>query len=296
MSSIGKALGFGGGPPKAPNYTAAAEQTAASDLAAIRAQTAANRMNQYGPFGSLTYQQTGPDSWTQNSSLDPRIMSAYSQTLDNPYLDLPVNPGETYTDATMRLMEPIYGRQEEQNRTRLANQGVMEGSEAYTNAMQDLSDQQNRSRLQAVQTGVDKDISTEQLRKSFTPNLLASILSGGKVAMPGFSQQGNAGGTDYLNAAGAQYGAKNTRYGQEIERGNSQLGGLMSVGQFFSDRRLKSHIVLKGVMSSGLPFYEYTIFGKREIGVMAQDVAKMFPDAIRIHGSGYMMVDYAAIH
>ena len=43
--------------PKPPDYKAAAEATAQGNLEATRAATQANRINQYTPYGSLTYTQ-----------------------------------------------------------------------------------------------------------------------------------------------------------------------------------------------------------------------------------------------
>jgi hypothetical protein len=36
--------------------------------------------------------------------------------------------------------------------------------------------------------------------------------------------------------------------------------------------------------------------GKHDIGVMAQEVEQVMPEAIHIHPSGYMMVDYGRIN
>lgn len=47
-------------PPPAPDYTAAAKATAAGDLEAAKYATKANRINQFTPYGSLTYQQGKP--------------------------------------------------------------------------------------------------------------------------------------------------------------------------------------------------------------------------------------------
>ena len=41
-------------PPPAPNYAAAAQQTALGNLENTRAAAAANRINQITPYGSLT--------------------------------------------------------------------------------------------------------------------------------------------------------------------------------------------------------------------------------------------------
>lgn len=47
----------GGGSPPPPDYTGAAKATAAGDLEAARVAAAANRVNQYTPYGSLIYSQ-----------------------------------------------------------------------------------------------------------------------------------------------------------------------------------------------------------------------------------------------
>lgn len=62
-----------------PNYTGAAQQTSASDLAA-------NRLNQSNPYGSLGYSQTGTDqygnpTWTQTQSVAPQLQSAINSNM-----------------------------------------------------------------------------------------------------------------------------------------------------------------------------------------------------------------------
>jgi hypothetical protein len=53
-------MGKGGGSaPPPPDYRAAARETAAGDLEAARANAAANRVNQFTPYGSLVYSQQG---------------------------------------------------------------------------------------------------------------------------------------------------------------------------------------------------------------------------------------------
>ena len=62
-----------------PNYTSAAQQTSASDLAN-------NRLNQSNAYGSLNYSQTGTDqygnpTWSQTQSLNPQLQSAINSNL-----------------------------------------------------------------------------------------------------------------------------------------------------------------------------------------------------------------------
>jgi hypothetical protein len=69
-------LGLGPAPsaPAAPNYAAAAQETAAGNIDAARQATAANRVNQVTPYGNLNYAITGSDpygnpTWTATTSL-----------------------------------------------------------------------------------------------------------------------------------------------------------------------------------------------------------------------------------
>jgi hypothetical protein len=66
-----------------PDYTGAAEATAAGNLDAARAATAANRVNQVTPYGSLNYAVTGQDpygnpTWTATTSLSPEQQQLYN--------------------------------------------------------------------------------------------------------------------------------------------------------------------------------------------------------------------------
>jgi hypothetical protein len=71
-------LGLGPAPsaPAAPDYRAAAQETAAGNIDAARLATAANRVNQVTPYGNLTYAITGADpygnpTWTATQTLSP---------------------------------------------------------------------------------------------------------------------------------------------------------------------------------------------------------------------------------
>ncbi len=70
---------------------------------------------------------------------------------------MPVNAGTTGQEAIMSRLAPLQQREEEQARTRLANQGLVPGGEAYKNDMQDLSYKQNDQRTQAVLNGINLD-------------------------------------------------------------------------------------------------------------------------------------------
>jgi len=78
----------------------------------------------------------------------------------------------------------------------------------------------------------------------------------------------------------------------------AQLGATVgsSAGKSLSDRRLKKNIKRIGTHKSGVGIYEYDYIwgGGKQIGVMAQEVEKVMPDAVfEIHG--FKGVDYAKL-
>ncbi len=64
------------GAPASPDYAGAADAQYRSGVQATQAQTAANRPNQYNPWGSTTWSQDGNGNWTQNVSLNPNEQTA----------------------------------------------------------------------------------------------------------------------------------------------------------------------------------------------------------------------------
>ena len=64
----------------------------------------------------------------------------------------------------------------------------------------------------------------------------------------------------------------------------------------FSDRRLKRNVVRLGTRSDGLGIYdfEYIWGGGRQIGLMAQEVAIIYPEAVG-ESHGFMTVDYGKV-
>jgi len=169
-------LGLGPAPsaPAAPDYSAAARETATGNLDAARAATAANRVNQVTPYGRLDYSITGQDpygnpTWTATQSLSPQqqqLLDYQNQTsmglgrlagqglgyvenmLQTPFdtSKLPstgFNPSQTYQDAYMQRLQPQITQNREALQQQLANKGIDIGSTAYDRAMQTQAQREN---------------------------------------------------------------------------------------------------------------------------------------------------------
>lgn len=79
------------------------------------------------------------------------------------------------------------------------------------------------------------------------------------------------------------------------------IGALVGAGASIysmSDRRMKENIRLVGHdRRTCLPLYEFSYIGDdtRFIGVMADDVEKTYPDAVKVNDLGFSMVDYGKL-
>lgn len=242
---------------------------------------------------------------------------------------MPVNAGQTGQDAIMSRLAPQIERQQASTRQVLANQGIPMGSEAWNNAMTDESQQQNDLLTQAALQGINLDMNANnqgfnqavqsgqfsntaignelqrQLALRNQPlNEITSLMSGGQIQMPQFQgyQGQNVQPAPIFGAtqAGAQNAMQNYGIGSAnanaFNSGLFNLAGTAGMGaMMFSDLRLKSDIKRVGTHAKGFGIYEYTIFGKRERGVIAQEVCDILPNAVRIHPSGFLMVNYGAL-
>jgi len=189
-------LGGGKGAPPAPDYGAAAKETAAGNLDAARTAVAANRVNQYTPYGSLEYKINpesqwdiyGNPTWSATQTLAPeqqKLLDIQNQTslglgslagkglgyveemLQKPFdtsnlAQTGINPGETMQDSIMRRLQPQIAQGREALQAQLANQGVVPGTEAYNRAMTQQSQRENDLMTSAVVQGTQTGLAANQ--------------------------------------------------------------------------------------------------------------------------------------
>jgi hypothetical protein len=178
-------------------------------------------------------------------------------------------------------------------------------------------------------------LTEQQLMQNQPLNVINALRQGSQVQNPSFigaPQQQTTAGPDTLSAYQAQQNAalaqqqaqqaqKSNLTSGLFDLGGSVLGNLGSIGntigsigntvgnvvgsigKMFSDIRMKQNIKAIGWLPNGLPVYtyEYKPEYKDEaghgvhIGVMAQEVAQVNPEAVSMQDNGYMMVDYGKL-
>jgi hypothetical protein len=130
-------------------------------------------------------------------------------------------------------------------------------------------------------------------------NELMAMLGGSQVNQPNFQPltPTNIQPAPILQGAGMQGQQNQANYAQQMGAYNNMLQGIAGIGAagIKSDRRLKSNVVRVGLTQGGVPLYEYDIEGRRERGVMAQDMLIVRPSAVSIGDDGFLMVDYSQV-
>jgi hypothetical protein len=334
--------------PPAPDYTAAAKETSAGNLESARATAAANRTNQVTPYGNLTYTANpGTDAYgntlyTATQTLSPEQQAIYQQesklnqglmqtantglnyankVLSEPGVDtskLPsygINPGETYSDAIMRRLQPQIAQQSEMSDAQLANQGIAQGTEAYNNAKRQLSQQQNdlltSAQIQGMNTGLSANqqaFQQEAYNQMQPINVINALRTGSQVQNPSFANtpnQAQTAGADILGATQAGYNAQLANVNAQNAASGGFMSGLMGLGgagiMKYSDERLKTNIEKVGSLENGLNLYSYNykdgydLPEGKQIGVMAQEVEAIMPEAVVEMDNGFKAVNYAML-
>ncbi len=196
-----------------------------------------------------------------------------------------------------RMQSMLLGQQQQAFGQDMQSQ---QAGNAALSAAQGAAGWQNTNRAQ--------NIAEEQGRRVQSLNEMNALVSGQQVQapqMPSFVPGSNAAqAPNYLGAATA-LGNYNMGAFQANQQANSGLwGGLGSLAGAgaslygmgaFSDVRLKSNIVKVGEHPIGVGIYEYDIFGRRERGVMAQELLEVAPHLVSKHQSGYLMVNYGGL-
>lgn len=316
--------------PTPPKETSAAQT--GSNVATGISNAWLQNMNEVTPDGTKTFDQSGSSSYTDpytGQSYDiPRFTvtqtlneqqqgikdqnDAASMNLATLGNDLSGTLGEQLTgnfslgneETEARLMElgskrldPMFANRDEDLRTRLSNQGIKAGSQAYDREMALMGQQENDAYNQLLLQGrgqASQELLSEDNQRI---NQISALMSGGQVSQPNFMTGNSVNGiqgTDNAAIIGNYDNAKMNSWQQSQAAMGSAIGG---IGGLFSlsDERAKDEKEKIGETEDGLGIYSFKYKGsdKTEIGLMAQEVQKKKPGAVKKRPDGLFAVNYA---
>ena len=324
--------------PPAPDYVGAAKQQGASNLETAIAQSKLANPWQTNALGSRTIDYSGNitgdplvpyvrDSLTPlgeaRQAQEGRIISnlgdvaesglgRVSQAMATPFSFASADEAQKAAEgAYLDRLNPIFQRDEDALRTRLATQGLTQGSEAWRNEMDNFGRAKNDALSQAVLKGFEirpQTIQQESFLRNIPLNELNALRTGSQVSMPQFQgfQGGNIAPTPIANAAAQQGQYAGDVYNADVGTYNSQMGALGTLGaagllSYFapfalSDARAKEDIKPIGKAFDGTNLYSYRYKGspQTQVGVMAQEVEETHPEAVAEIG-GLKHVDYSQL-
>lgn len=113
----------------------------------------------------------------------------------------------------------------------------------------------------------------------------------------GLSQLGSNAGSALISAGGVSSSQGQSTGSSSSNNGFGDFLGKVIGAAAASDRRLKENIEKVGELANGLGVYTYNYLSQsaKRLGVMADEVAKIQPDALGPTVSGYMTVDYGKV-
>jgi hypothetical protein len=205
--------------------------------------------------------------WTQTMSLTPQAQATLDKQMalsdkyadvanlgfdkargifENPNIDqsllpkAPINAGMTAQQAMMSRLQPTLDRNDEALRTRLANQGISLGSQAYGREQNLAGQNANDLYLQSAMQGINLDTNARKdaLNEAYTAqsrplDLINSLRTGAQVQNPTFQpyyNQANVAGPDILSATNQQYGQQMAGYNAGQAANAGMMGGLGNLG------------------------------------------------------------------
>ena len=262
---------------------------------------------------------------TINSALG-NVQSTMGQPFNPNLPQVGINAGQNYQDAAMSRLAPQISQQRELLNNQLANQGIPVGSQAWQTAQMNQGQKENdllaANTTQGFNTGLaaNQQAYNQAMTNYNLPlNTLSALRSGAQVQNPSFvnaPQQATTSGADILGATQAGFNAQQGAYNASQAQNAGLTGGLMGLGGTLgaaymmapaaSDIRMKENIIAIGTLPNGLPFYQfeykpefkndrYAGHGKF-VGVMAQEVEEIMPEAVITRADGYKMVNYGVLN
>jgi hypothetical protein len=307
-------------PPQPPDPMATAAAQTGANIGSAEANDIMNMVNQVGPYGGLNYTQRGTQTvktpfgsydipqFTATQYYTPvgqkelgyqeatglnigeagtALSGQIARTLSNP-IQLPGTPDYT-NEAIDRQLYSEYApmmnyqlnNQRAQLESQLQAQGATPGSSAYNNAMTLFNQNAQEAWNKMYMAG--RSEATQEMQQNYQ------------------NQDVNQAYQDEMAAYKEQVANQSSMMGGLFGTAGSILTGGLSPGGFLrSDERLKEgpdggQPIKVGELDNDLPVYAYRFKGEDgpvQIGLLAQEVEKLHPEAVVRDRAGWRHVDY----
>jgi hypothetical protein len=254
--------------PPDPKQTASAQT--GTNIGTAIANNAMGMVNQITPYGQLRYRQSGTyqykdpytgqsyklPQYTARTVLNDRQRETLRQTQKaqgnlagianqqsgflKDYLAQPANFDTSEIEGRLSelgrsRLDPLMDQRRQAMDSRLANQGITAGSEAYNREMGLLGQQENDAYNQLFLTGRGQAFNELTAARNQPINEISALLSGSQVSNPNvqMAQPQGAATTDVAGLINQNYNQRFGNYQSQMQQRNGLLGGLFGMGAAF---------------------------------------------------------------
>jgi len=212
---VGSLFGGGEKAPAVPNAVETANAQAAANLAAAKQQAELNRTNATTPFGSSIWSNSG-DTWSNTQTLSPELQSIYDSLLGHAKTGLAdtvdtsgMQDWKTLSDVTgtdsledyqksisdslynqsVSRLDPRFNFASNDLDSRLAAQGITQGSEAYNREKQLFGNERTDAYQQALYDSLQGGVAAGQTYQNMA---LADVNQNNLLRQAQFSEANTA--------------------------------------------------------------------------------------------------------
>jgi hypothetical protein len=244
--------------PAAPDPAATTAAAAKANRETAITQFGLNAINQRDPYGSLQFNQIG--TWADGTprfeavqSLAPeeqRALDLSRQAQDiygqagvqqlqsvRDRLATPLNLNNEAVEGRLmelgsRRLNPVLAERRNAMDTRLRQQGLMPGTQAYDVAMRGIGEAENDAFNQLLLQGRGQAINEILTERASPLNEAAALLTGQQVQAPSFvnTPQTSVAPTDYMQAEAMRQAALNNAFNAKNQSYQTQLAGMYQLG------------------------------------------------------------------
>ena len=244
--------------PAAPDPAATTAAAAKANRETAITQFGLNAINQRDPYGSLQFNQIG--TWADGTprfeavqSLAPeeqRALDLSRQAQDiygqagvqqlqsvRERLATPLNLNNEAVEGRLmelgsRRLNPVLTERRNAMDTRLRQQGLMPGTQAYDVAMRGVGEAENDAFNQLLLQGRGQAINEILTERASPLNEAAALLTGQQVQAPSFvnTPQTSVAPTDYMQAEALRQASLNNAFNAKNQAYQTQLAGMYQLG------------------------------------------------------------------